>query len=168
MKIISKYFGEIDATNLEECYESEIKLNNTDVEIDIWFEEEDKIDETTIKKADLFLDKIISYQQIAQNTLDEDIKNNNVVKEYLEFHLEELDASELSKFNVDTSDDIEKQMKQLYQKIKLVRVGLYPTYAFGCEEFAVFDFTLSRDITDQLLVVKTSDKGDVLELTTES
>lgn len=163
----SKFYGEINLENLDECYESEIELGGKNVEIDMWFEEE-TIDKEPIKKADQFLSELTKFYELSKVAIETDLKQGSIVKEYLEHHLEQIDESELSKLGIDKGSDISSKINQFYQKLELMRVGLYPTYAFDCEEFAVFDFTIGEELTNYLIVVKMSEEGKIIELTTES
>jgi len=79
------------------------------------------------------------------------------------FHFEELDASEIDKVLVGTDASKSKE-ERLLSALKLVRVGFYP----GKENYAVWDYTIGRDITDMLVVVNTDNKGTIQYVTWES
>ena len=89
------------------------------------------------------------------------------MKEYLDNELYALEDADLEALGIDTTKDEPAKIKGLYQKLHLKRVGTYPSESAG-EAFAVFDFTISEEITDQLLVVKLDKHGQLVELTSES
>ena len=87
--------------------------------------------------------------------IDKDYSENGEVKEFIVFHIEEME-DELLELNI--SDEINKEA-QFLSKMKLVRIGLYPDGKYGSNYFAVFDYTVSRDLTNQIIAVKTNENG---------
>ena len=162
----SKYYGDIDINNAEEYYESEIELDAEKIQIDMWFEEK-WINESVIRDADNFLNEFRRFYEISKSSLEKDFGSGLEVKEYLEHHLDQLNESEQIDLGLNPTDDLPKKTKDLYAKLHLKRVGLYPTGAFGAE-FAIFDFTIGADLTQYLVVIKMNKEGIISELTTES
>lgn len=52
--------------------------------------------------------------------------------------------------------------------MKLVRIGLYPDGKYGSDNFAVFDYTINQDLTNQLIVVNTDENGVFEHISWES
>jgi len=50
-------------------------------------------------------------------------------------------------------------------KLKLIRVGLYPTSE---DNFAIFDYSIGEEITDYLVVINTDENGQLDYMTMES
>ena len=92
-----------------------------------------------------------------------DYEDGGDVKEYVDFHLEELDASIIDKVLVGTDASKSKE-ERLLTALKLKRIGFYP----GNENYAVWDYTIGREITDLLVVVNTDSTGKINYVTWEN
>ena len=167
MKYKLPHFEEIDLTSLDEYYNVEIEQEGLKMGIDLNFEEKEI-------EADLF-DEI---KKIIENIESEDSKNRayitsdfkdengDTVKEYLEFHIEEL-AEELSEI-VNFEDQSSSPEKQLLEKLKLRRIGFYPDGKYGTESFVVYDYIVDRELSDQIVVVNIDKEGKLINLAWES
>ena len=85
------------------------------------------------------------------------------MKEFIDFHIEELDKSSLDKIlrKTDPNTTLEKRLLSV---LTLERVGFYP----GENDYAVWDYTIGKNITDLLIVVVTDNNGNIKEITTEN
>jgi len=88
------------------------------------------------------------------------------VREYVTFHVEELGEEFLEEIGID-SNETEKEQRFLNQ-LHLTRVGIYPDGKYDTSCFAVFDYSVNRDLTDQLIVVNTDAMGNLDHLSWES
>jgi hypothetical protein len=161
------YFGELDTDNLEEYYRVNVDFNGEKISIDLNFGSS-KID---IERFDLikrFLENIGSFDKNNKEYIKKDYEDEdgNTVKSYVSFHLEDIeDEDELSGIVDFTSDSVDPET-QLVNALKLVRLGLYPD---GNEDqFAIFDYSLGRDITNYLVVLFTDENGNFDYMTMES
>ena len=50
-------------------------------------------------------------------------------------------------------------------KIKLVRIGIYPE---DSDSMATFDYTIGRDLTQYLIVIRFDSEGKLVEIVMES
>ena len=91
-------------------------------------------------------------------------EDGDTVRFYLEHHLEEVDKEELSTL-IDFDDKSTEPEKQLLDKLRLVRIGLYPD---NDENFAVFDYSLGESFTNYLVVINLNIKGKLDYMTMES
>jgi len=85
------------------------------------------------------------------------------VQTYIEHHLEIMDKSEfigLVDFENNSSPG-----DQLVKKLMLVRIGFYPD---SSDTFAVFDYTIGRELTNYLVVINYNSKGVFDSMTMES
>ena len=166
MKYQLPFFKEIDLANLEEYYQVNAKHNSKEISIDLNFK--GKLQrKRSLDSVKGFLEKI--NQQDIQNTkyILEDYKDENgQVKEYLEFHIEEL-AEELATV-INFKDTSISVIEQLLAKLSLVRIGFYPDGKYDTESFAVFDYCIDNELSDQLIVVKTDENGAIIHLDWES
>ncbi|MEO6670486.1 MAG: DUF2004 domain-containing protein [Ferruginibacter sp.] len=159
------HFGILDSTALEEYYDLSITFNGTEIQIDLNFDTE-VIDIKRLETVSHFIENIRIHDLNNRKHLQEDFENNNgeTVRAYLENHLAELgidDLEELIGSNTKTAD----QPKLLLKKLNLVRVGLYPDSE---TQFATFDYSIGKTLTDYLVVIVTDENGNLDYITMES
>lgn len=142
------FFNELNSDSLTDYYEVNIDIKQNKIQLDINFNE-------TIINADRlitlkgYLDAPQAIIDIAKKEIFNDYENGEDVKEFLTFHIEELDQSDLDSLlkHADKSLSLEQQILSV---LKLRRIGFYPE---DKDEFAVLDFTLNEEISQYLLVV---------------
>ncbi len=159
------HFGNLATQNLEEYYDVDIEFNGNEIQIDLNFENK-TIDLLTMGKVKNFIENIEKFDKQNKTYIFNDYNDEecDTVKFYLEHHLEEVGRDELSNLiNFDDKSIVPE--KQLMEKLKLVRVGFYP---HDNENFVIFDYSIGKEITDELLVIKTDDKGYFDYMTIES
>lgn len=159
------HFGRIDPTALDEYYDMEIPFNNTQIQVDLNFEVK-SIDPLRLETVKRFIENIRIHdlsnkEHILADYRDED---GDTVRFYLEHHLEELGTDDLAGLigrNVKAAD----QANLLLKKLRLVRVGLYPD---GESQFAIFDYSIDPELTNDLVVIFTDENGNFDGMTMES
>ena len=157
-------FGIIDATSLDEYYDTAIDFNGRQINVDLNFDNK-TIDIKRLEVVKHFIENIrihdLNNKKHIQNDFDED---GETVRPYIQNHLEDLATDELEELigsNTKTAD----QPKLLVKKLHLVRVGLYPNSE---NQFATFDYSLGRTLTDYLVVIVTDENGNLDYITMES
>ena len=153
------YFGEVEINSPEEYIEGKVLIDNRLVKLDLNFYD-------GVPKRNWVEEYILHFLQHKKNVetaFMTDYEDGEETKEYVDFHLEELDSSEIDKILENTNASKSKE-ERLLSALQLVRVGFYP----GGENYAVWDYTIGRDITDQLVVVNTDNKGEIRYVTMES
>lgn len=161
------HFGKLQTDNLEEYYDADIEFNGNEIQIDLNFEKK-TIDIETLDAIKDFIDNIHHFDKQNQSYIksDFDDENGETVKEYVTFHIEELGEDFLRQIDISAGEaDIEEQF---LTKLHLTRVGIYPDGKYDTSYFAVFDYTVDKYLTDQLIVVITDRKGNLDHLTWES
>ncbi len=160
-------FGQINLLALEEGYQAQIEISGKSIRLDINFAK------TSIKKEVMntikhFIENISEFNKRNKEHIRNSFNDENVttVKEYVAFHIEELGDEFLKRLNIDTKSTDKEH--QFLEKINLTRVGLYPVGKYEASNFAVFDYTVSEELTDQLIVVNTDDEGNIDYLSWES
>ena len=161
------HFGKLQTENLEEYYNVDTEFKGKEIQIDLNFENK-TIDTATFDKIKKFIENIEEFDKQNQSYIksDFDDENGDTVKEYVTFHIEELGDEFLEQIDI-SSDDVDKEQTFL-TKLDLTRVGLYPDGKYNTSYFAVFDYTINRDLSDQLIVVKTDENGTLDHLSWES
>ena len=159
------HFGSLDPTSLDEYYDIDIDFNGHEIQIDLNFESKtiapERLD--TVKQ---FIDNIrihdLNNKKHLQNDLDDE--DADTVRTYLQHHLEELGTDDLSELIGPNARSGERS-KLLLKKLHLVRVGLYPD---STDQFAIFDYSIGKDLTQYLVVIFTDENGNLDYMTMES
>lgn len=159
------FFGAIDTASIEEYYETEFEQDEGTISVDLNFENS-SIDEERLITVKKFLLNIPAWiqknkQYIRQNLDDED---DDTVREYASYLMDVLKEEELKQF-VNTDAEPGEQIAQIAGNLHLVRIGLYPD---SDGQFAIFDYTIGRDLVDYLVVINTDENGILEYMTMES
>lgn len=162
---ILPHFGQLDTENLEEYYDVTIIFNNTEVQLDLNFEN-NKVDISRLAIAKRFIDQMADFDLKNKTYIEQDFKDEDAdtVKTYLEHHLEELDPDDLENI-IDTGNKKVSKEKQLLKKLHLVRMGLYPDSE---DQFAIFDYSIDPGLTQYLVVLFVDEFGNLDYITMES
>ena len=159
------HFGTLDPTDLEAYYDIDIDFNNTEIQIDLNFVSK-TIDVARLETVNRFIENIRIHDLNNKKYIEKDFNDpkGDTVRAYLEHHLEDLatdDLVDLIGSDVKSAD----KNKLLLKKLHLVRVGLYPDSE---DQFAIFDYSIGRELTQYLVVINTDENGNLDYLTMES
>ena len=159
------HFGQIDLTKLEECYDVTIEFNGGETEIDLNFEQK-TIDTYRLDIVKGFLDNLSDFDKKNKEYINQDFADDNcdTVKTYVEFCIQELGENELADVVDLTNKSIDPEV-QLINALRLVRIGFFPDER---NHFVTFDYSISRDLTDDLVVIFTDENGKMDYMTMES
>lgn len=159
------HFGQIDPSNLDEYYDTDIEYSDGEIQIDLNFENK-TIDGKKLDSIKKFIEKIGDFDKKNKKYIEQDYKDENcdTVKTYVQHHLEDLGEDELGDL-VDFNKKSVHPEIQLMKSLKLVRVGLYPDRE---DHFAVFDYSIDPDLTQYLVVITTDENGKLDYMTMES
>ncbi|MBX2840500.1 MAG: DUF2004 domain-containing protein [Flammeovirgaceae bacterium] len=144
-------FGKINLEDLEEYYETEIKVNGKTIEVDLNFLEEtfSKSDIQRLELINTFIEKASEYQLIAKDAITKDYTNKGATKVYLDHHVQEMSEEELNNLLKDVNSNLNKQT-QMLEKLNLVSISFYPE---DIDSFMILDHTIGRDLTQYVIVV---------------
>lgn len=159
------YFGEFDTDNIEEYYDVSIPVNGHEVSVDLNFMN-NKTDPDALRLVESFINNLSEYEKKSRKYIADDYadENSEAVRDYVDHHIEEFAPEELSAV-IDYNNKTIKPELQLITALKLVRVGLYP---YDKEEFAIFDYSFNKDLTQYLVVVCTDHNGNLERIAMES
>lgn len=167
--IKSKYFGNIDINNIEECYEFELKHKNTTIHPLLLFEEAyfstKMIQEKDVKFTDDLIDKHEFYIEKAFKAIKKSFKKRKVVREYIEHHFTEFDETELTQLSIDPEQSKKKIYKEIFNKLYFTGLIIDPTKK---NKTLTLDFTFSRDLTQYIIAVRMNKNGKISEIDMES
>lgn len=158
------YFGEIDLQQVKDEYISALTYDGRKVKLDLNLFDNEQTAPETIQKAHSFLEKIEEHIRNAYKSLSDDYEAEGETYGYIEHHMEELEPEELAKI-IDNYQPAIPQDDELFDKLQLQRIGLYPE---DDDEFAVFDFSIGDKYTDYLIAIFVNVNGDVVDLGIES
>lgn len=157
-------FGIINIESLDEYYEAEVDFNNSTIQVDLNFEDK-SITEERMDVLKQFIENLRIHDINNKKFIQKDFENSNEdsVQDYIEDHLNELpldDIETLVGANTKSTD----RPEQLLKKLHLIRVGLYP----HSKEFAIFDYTIGRELTNYVVAVNTDENGNLSFISIES
>lgn len=162
MKKNITYFGEVEINSPQEYNEGQIVIDNRQIKLDLNFY--DGVPEYDwVAEYENYIKDLEQHKADVEAAIRADYEDGGDVKEYVDFHLEELDASIIDKVLVGTDASKSKEERSL-TALKLKRIGFYP----GNENYAVWDYTIGREITDLLVVVNTDSTGKINYVTWEN
>lgn len=152
-------FGKIDLSSLDDNYTAEIDVNGVTVGVDLYFDFIDTSEHQAYAMK-CFIDQISRIDIQNRIYIDKEYDNveGEIVKEYLNYHFDELDKEDLYEL-VDFGNTAIDPEKQLYSKLKLCGVGLHskPSDRLGFNSF--FEYTVCGEISDCVIVVATDGFG---------
>jgi hypothetical protein len=163
------YFGELDLTSLDDCYDTEIELEGRLIRLDLNFEHE-SIAAERMDMANKLLENLAKTNAANLAVIETgleveaDFEGPGVVRTYIEHHLKVVDEKQLVKV-IDWKNSNSSPAQQLRSKLLLVRVGLHPE---NTNDFAVFDYSIGEDITQYLIVMNLNERGELHHMTMES
>jgi hypothetical protein len=157
------FFGELNSYSLKDYTEIDVVIEQENIQLDINFEDV-SIDPDKLIILKRYLEEIQPIIYIAKKEILIDFENGEDVKEFLNFHIEELDQDDMDKILKHTDKTLSVEARIL-SRIKLKRIGFYP---YDDNEFAILDFLLDEDISQYILVVKMNSNKTVDHITMES
>ncbi|MBW8244032.1 DUF2004 domain-containing protein [Muricauda oceani] len=157
------YFGTITLSNARDYEIENIKINNNNVSIDLNFEL-DKINRKTLSNVRSILESLESIDKQNQNKFRNYISEDGMVQDYFNFYIQEYDFQQLNNYLNDADQSLLIELR-LLNATKLKRVGIYPD---SPSSFAVLDYKVFDEYSDQILVVVLNEKGEIEKITIES
>jgi hypothetical protein len=162
MKKDITYFGEIEINSPQETTGGMVTIDNHQIRLDLNFY--DGVPEHDwVAEYESYIKNLKQHKTKVEAAIRSDYEDGGDVKEYVDFHLEELDASIIDKVLVGTDASKSKE-ERLLTALKLKRIGFYP----GNENYAVWDYTIGREIADMVVVINTDKTGKINYVTWES
>jgi hypothetical protein len=161
----AKYFGEIDLDGPNQWYETELNVNNKTVEVLFTvLDTSTSIDKEAIQKIEAYLDNFQDNESYVRSCMQENFKQKGDVMDYIDFHIEEFDKEDIADLIKGIDKKLSKKEK-LLSILVLLRIVFYPERDDGT--FAVLDYTISEELTDELIAVKLY-KDDTMDFAIES
>lgn len=159
-EMVLPLFGTL--SKLEAQHYNRIRLGGRDVDITI------NLDETELTKSifdELFL--FFSTLHKTKESIDKEIirnfKKGNVVNEYIELHLDNIDEEIIT--IIDGEKEIQKIKSNLLSKIELDKIVIYPN---ELEDYAIFDYSITPDTMNHVIVFILDEKGQINDIGMES
>ena len=162
MKKNITYFGEVEINSPQETTEAKLLIPNLQIELDLNFYD-GRPEYDWVAEYENYIKDLKQHKANVEAAIRSDYKDGGDVKEYVDFHLEELDVSIIDKVLAGTDASKPKE-ERLLTVLKLVRIGFYP----GDEDYAIWDYTIGREIADMLVVVNTDNTGKINYVTWEN
>jgi hypothetical protein len=157
------YFGTVDPEALNEYYDVQTEMAGQQLTIDINFDESS----IAVEKLDLLkirLDTLPALLARASDAVRASFKQEQDARKYIVQHMDLIDSPELQR-GLRQADATFSNEEKLFALVRPLRIGLYPEDE---ESYFVFDFSISRELTNYLLVVVMSVDEKLQYVTTES
>lgn len=156
-----KYFKNINFNS--DYLETTIEFQNREIELNI---NTDAVlgENNWVKEYEEYISKLETFKEKIDKEIIKDFENNGITKEWIDFHSEELIESIEENGTLDNCDKNLPIDRQILSALKLNRIGIYPEY----EDYAVWDYILDDEISDEILVIVTDKNGEIVDITWES
>lgn len=156
-----KYFKNVDFNT--DYLETTIEFQNREIELDI---NTDVVlgKDSWVKEYEEYISKLEIFKEKIDKEIVEDFENDGITKEWVDFHLEELGEAIEEERLLERCDKKLSLDRQVLSIIKLRRIGIYPEY----EDYAIWDYILDDEISDEILVIVTDKNGEIIDITWES
>lgn len=163
-KINTSLFGLLDIPAVDGlCEDFEIILSEQEMGVTL-IVFEDFLNDENIKIVSGFLENIPNMYQAGKTELLKVKESSELVKYFIEFHLDELSEDMLTVFEVDSVDEITSE--RFINQLKLRTVSIAPDR--NNEIDCTLDFSLPEEYTDELLVVRFNTRHQIYDLSHES
>lgn len=156
-----KYFKNINFNS--DYLETTIEFQNREIQLDI---NTDAVlgENNWVKEYEEYISKLEIFKEKIDKEIIKDFENDGVTKEWIHFHSEELMESIEENGTLDNCDKSLPIDRQILSALRLRRIGIYPEY----EDYAVWDYILDDEISDEILVIVTDKNGEIVDITWES
>ena len=156
-----KYFKNVDFNS--DYLETTIEFQNREIQLDI---NSDAVlgENTWVKEYEEYISKLETFKEKIDKEIIKDFENDGITKEWVDYHSEELMESIEENGTLDSCDKNLPVDRQILSALKLNRIGIYPKY----EDYAVWDYILDDEISDEILVIVTDKNGEIVDITWES
>lgn len=160
MALEHDYFGVIDETSDGGLFWSDtIELGDQAVTLELSADDERHVRESSLDSAAAIVHALEGFDARARDALVAQLgERASVTTSYIDRSVDALGESLLDLL-VYNSGDI---AIDVLRSLQLIRVSLYPERADEEESFAVFDYSISPDDSDALLIVSFDLRGDVV------
>lgn len=148
-KYHSKTFGEINLDKPEDFYEAEVDWQGHSIYVSLDISESGSVESDLLKAVDELIDNLEGFESQVRQVLKEDFAQKGLSKEFIDFHLKELDKEEIEELIQDTPDAPSLE-ERLFSALQLHHINFYPEEEE--DTFVLFDYALFFH-SDQILGV---------------
>lgn len=162
-----KYFKNVDFNS--DYLETTIEFQNREIKLDI---NTDAVlgKNNWVKEYEEYISKLETFKEKIDKEIIKDFENDGVTKEWIDFRSEELIESIEENGTLDSCDKNLSIDRQILSALRLRRIGIYPEHSYedGEEYYAIWDYILDDEISDEILVIVTDKNGEIIDITWES
>jgi hypothetical protein len=160
MAIEHDFFGIIDETASGGlAWQDTVELGDQAVEIDLQADSESRVTEYALDSAAALLQALEGFDARARDALVAQLSDRaSETVNYVDQQVDDMGESLLDLL-VHNSGDIQVDV---LRSLQLMRIGLFPERSDEDDVFATFDYSISPDDTDAILIVSFDIRGDVV------
>lgn len=159
------FFGVVEATESGGLYwDDSIEVGDQFVELVLTADDEDLVSATALDLAAAMVQNLEPFDARARDALVAELsERQSATTSFIDRQVDSRgeDLQSLLELMVDNSGDI---AIDVLKSLQLVRVALHPDSVGGGDAFAVFDYSIDPDESDELLVVSFAADGDVVDV----
>lgn len=164
-KHLTKHFGVINLSKPNEWYESEIQLNEQNIDVLIACSgTTSKLEKETLQRIEFYIDNFETNEANIRLLIKENYLKNGEAKYYIDNKIEQQNKDDIADL-IENADKKLSKKERLLSILKLLEIRFYPESED--KMFVVFDYTIDEELTDDLLVVKQY-KDDTISIDIES
>ena len=150
---------------LDGCWAFQLDYLSHSVRLDFTVQGE-TLSQKSIDTVSTFVADLAAFDQRARRAInnEQELGGECAVQEYIDHHLEQFSKPQLLQ-SFGTEDAVAVSPALFLSKLRLHRIGLYPE---DSEEPAIFDYTIDRELTDYVVVVRFNVQGNAFAVDMES
>lgn len=156
------YFGEVDIQE-DDYIQGSATICGQTVRLSVDLDEDKEIPRQWWVELEDYLSHLEEYKAHFEKSIVEDYNNGGTTAEYVSWHLEELEDIDAL---LSTANQVGTKAEQFLSLLtqRLQNIAFYP----GEEGYAVWDFMIDGECSDEIIVVYSDNKGKVVKITWES
>jgi hypothetical protein len=160
MAIEHEFFGIIDDTASGGlAWQDSVELGDQSVELELQADRESAVTESSLDSAAALIHALEGFDARARDALVAQLSERaSETVNYIDQQMDEMGESLLDLL-VHNSGDI---AVDVLRSLQLMRVSLFPEHSDEEDVFATFDYSISPDDTDSVLIVSFDIRGDVV------
>lgn len=164
-KSVESIFEKLDPSNLVDYYGLEFKFGEQTISVDLNFDQQ-TINPNRLEIVRDFLNKLETYDNLNKEYIKREYidESSDITATYLKYFIEDNDA-EIIKSLIKSYGDGRNIESLLLDKFRLNRLAFFVDNDNG---FANFDYTISKELTGDIIVVFTDTNGQIDYITMES
>ncbi len=162
--IVLPIFGPIRSSKSDpqSYFSNEVKLGTRNVSISINLED-GSLSNEIVNELISFFNNLMEIKKSLDKEILYNFRKGYEVNDYIDFHLENMD--EEIETIIGKEKDLQKIKEKLLSKIQLDKTHIYPS---NLEDYAVFDYSITENTLNHVIVFTVDEQGSINSIGMES